>query len=84
MNEQRSVLIEPAEAARRLGIKSTNTLAVWRSTKRYPLPFVKIGSKVLYRVDDIEKFIESRVQTGVVDEPRPRRRRRSRARAQKS
>ena len=36
------------EAAAYLGVKPT-TLEVWRSTKRYPLPYIKIGTKVFYR-----------------------------------
>ena len=48
------------EAADILGIRE-ETLAVWRSTKRYPLSYVKIGRKVFYRGDDLKRFIESRV-----------------------
>jgi len=36
------------------------TLQVWRSTGRYELPYIKIGGKVMYRVEDVNKFIESR------------------------
>lgn len=48
------------EAAEILGIRE-ETLAVWRSTKRYPLSYVKIGRKVFYRGQDLKNFIESRV-----------------------
>jgi len=48
------------EAADILGIRE-ETLAVWRCTKRYPLPYVKIGRKVFYRGGDLKRFIESRV-----------------------
>lgn len=54
-------LINPEEAATLLGI-CKDTLNVWRSTKRYNLPFVKIGRKVMYRVDDINSFIEQNTQ----------------------
>ena len=47
------------EAAQVLGV-SVDTLAVWRCTKRYPLPYIKMGRKVFYRVSDLENFIESR------------------------
>lgn len=59
-------LLTPNEAARLLGIK-VETLAVWRSTKRYALPYCKIGRSVKYRLQDIEIFIESRLheQEGV-------------------
>jgi hypothetical protein len=35
-------------------------LAVWATTKRYNLPFVRIGRKVYYRRSDLDKFIERR------------------------
>lgn len=54
------VLKTPAEAAALLGV-SPGTLSVWRSTKRYPLTYVKVGSKVRYREQDIAAFLESRV-----------------------
>lgn len=34
-----------------------STLAVWRSTGRVHLPFVKVGGHVRYRRDDIERFL---------------------------
>lgn len=49
-------LLTPQEAAKYIGTKP-NTLAVWRCTKRYDLPFVKIGRKVFYRARDVEDFI---------------------------
>lgn len=35
------------------------TLACWASTGRYNLPFVRIGRRVMYRLADLEAFIES-------------------------
>jgi predicted site-specific integrase-resolvase len=55
-------LISPAAAARLLGI-SPHTLAVWRSAKRYKLPYIKIGSRVRYRKTDIERFVQTRQRT---------------------
>lgn len=55
------VLLTTAEAAQLLG-STVGTLEVWRCTKRYPLPYVKIGTKVRYRMQDVAQFIESRVQ----------------------
>lgn len=55
-------LLTPAETARILETQ-TETLAVWRSTQRYNLPYVKIGRLVRYRKSDIETFIESRLQS---------------------
>ena len=51
--------LSPAEAAEALGV-TIGTLAVWRCTKRYQLPFVKIGRKIFYRSEDINAFVESR------------------------
>jgi len=55
-------LLSPLDAATTLQV-TVGTLAVWRCTGRYSLPFVKIGSKVFYRRSDISSFIESRIQT---------------------
>lgn len=62
MNEA-SVLIPPAKAAEILNV-CVGTLAIWRCKKRYPLAFIRIGSKIMYRVSDIEKFIQARSETG--------------------
>jgi excisionase family DNA binding protein len=51
-------LLTPKQAAEYLGVKE-NTLAVWRSTKRYELPFIKIGRSIRYRVSDLENFIKN-------------------------
>ena len=40
-------------------IKS-QTAAVWRSTKRYALPYIKVGRLVRYRRADVLEFLESR------------------------
>ncbi len=42
-----------------LGV-SVGTLAVWRTTKRYNLPYVKSGRLIRYRQEDVQAFIESR------------------------
>lgn len=36
---------------------SRQTLANWRATKRHSLPYVKLGSLVRYRRQDVEQFI---------------------------
>lgn len=36
------------------------TLSVWRCTRRYPLPYMKIGRSVKYRVEDLEAYMQSR------------------------
>jgi excisionase family DNA binding protein len=50
------------QAAEYLGL-SEGTLAVWASTGRYQLPFIKVGRKVFYRQSDLDAFIDSNVVT---------------------
>ncbi|RON06243.1 helix-turn-helix domain-containing protein [Pseudomonas brassicacearum] len=51
--------IDDKQAAAALGVR-VGTLAVWRSTGRYNLPFAKVGRLVRYRLADLAKFIDSR------------------------
>ncbi len=51
-----SGLMKPELAAEYLQI-TPSTLAVWRSTNRKILPYVKIGGQVRYRREDLDKFI---------------------------
>jgi|GEM_PF-2385073 len=53
----------PRVAAERLGLTNANTLAVWRCTKRYPLPYVRVGARIFYTDEAIENFIKSRTVT---------------------
>ena len=48
-----------SEAAQILDLKP-GTLQVWRSTKRYPLAYVKVGRLVRYRQSDLEAFLRAR------------------------
>lgn len=57
-----SNLLNNEEAAGYLGV-APNSLAVWRTTKRYPIPYVKVGRLVKYRVADLNAFLESRTVT---------------------
>lgn len=50
-------LLKPEQVARQLAI-SENTLSSWRSTKRQPLPYVKVGGAVRYRPADVAAFVE--------------------------
>jgi hypothetical protein len=54
-----SQLVKRSEAAKFLGV-APQTLAVWACTKRYALPYVKVGRLVKYRLVDLENFIASR------------------------
>ena len=54
-------LLTPIEVAKILGL-SVETLNMWRTTKRYNLPYVKAGRMVRYRQEDVEAFIDARIQ----------------------
>lgn len=56
-------LVSEREACEILGCRP-NTLAVWRTNKRYTLPFYKIGRLVKYKVSDLEKFIQENQKGG--------------------
>ncbi len=49
-------------AADYLGV-TEGTLAVWASTGRYHLPFIKVGRKVYYTLKDLDAFLEGRIFT---------------------
>lgn len=51
-------MLTPPEAAEVLGV-TTQTLSIWRCTKRYALKYVKVGRLVRYRESDIMAFIEA-------------------------
>jgi len=59
------VLHTTESAATLLGVKAA-TLAIWRSTGRYELPFIKVGRSVKYRQTDLEKFLNQRTHTQTV------------------
>lgn len=40
---------------------SNKTLAAWRSSGRSPLPFLRLGSRVRYRSEDVLAWLESRM-----------------------
>jgi hypothetical protein len=58
-NINKEHLLTRKEAAVFLGIRS-NTLALWKSTKRYNLPVVKVGRLAKYRYGDLLEFVEKR------------------------
>ena len=59
--------ISSKELAKKIGV-TTRTLSNWRSTGKYGLPFIKVNDrKVLYRVEDVEAWLEQRTsRTGKV------------------
>jgi len=52
-------LLTRSQAAELLGLRE-QTLAVWASTHRYNLPFVKVGRAARYRLGDLQKWLDSR------------------------
>ena len=59
-SEYKINLLTPKDVSEILGV-SVETLNVWRATNRYPLPYVKAGRLVRYRMTDVNQFIESRL-----------------------
>lgn len=51
--------MSPKAAAAYLGVAAT-TLAMWRCTKRYPLPYIKVGRLVQYRKNHLDAFLANR------------------------
>lgn len=61
MSLTQKTLLTPQDVADRLGV-STTTLSTWRCTKRYPLPYVKVGRLVRYRLSDLDAFELAQLQ----------------------
>jgi excisionase family DNA binding protein len=59
MLAEKDRLLNRSEAAEHLGIKP-QTLAIWATTGRYGLPFIKVGRLAKYRQRDLDKFLERR------------------------
>ncbi len=56
-------LITRTEAAEILGLKPS-TLSAWACLKTHELPYVRIGSRAMYRISDIEDFINQNLVSG--------------------
>ena len=52
-------LLSRKDAAAYMGI-CVQTLALWASSKRYDLPYLKVGKSVRYRLSDLDAFLASR------------------------
>ncbi len=48
----------PKASAEYLGVQE-QTLAAWRCTNRYPLPFIRVGRRIRYRIVDLDRFLEN-------------------------
>ncbi len=56
-----SDLLNSERASEILGVKK-GTLAIWRTTGRYDLKFVKVGRRVFYRHSDLQAWLSARTQ----------------------
>jgi excisionase family DNA binding protein len=61
--QPQSDFLLPSEAAQHLRVNE-RTLEVWRSNKKFALPYIKIGGSVRYRKSDLDRWIESRTVNG--------------------
>ena len=65
IHERNAEVLNTTEAAEYLGFQP-QTLAIWRTTGRYGLPFLKLGRLVRYRKSDLDAWLASRrrIHTG--------------------
>jgi len=54
-----SELLSTHQASLYIGV-SPGTLEVWRCTKRYQIPFIKVGRLVRYRKSELDNFLDHR------------------------
>jgi excisionase family DNA binding protein len=59
LTDSLSQYLTPPQTSELIGV-GLQTLAVWRTTGRYRLPFVKVGRLVRYRRADVEAWLNSR------------------------
>jgi excisionase family DNA binding protein len=59
LDARKNSQLSTTDAANYLGI-TTGTLNVWRCTKRYQIPYIKVGRLVKYRRSDLDTWLESR------------------------
>lgn len=52
-------LLTTKQASEYLGI-TVGSLAVWRTTKRYNIPYIKVGALIKYKKSDLDQWLESR------------------------
>ncbi|MEI8572634.1 DNA-binding protein [Methylomonas sp. LW13] len=58
-NQPKDEILGNTDAADYIGV-TPRTLEVWRCTKRYQIPFIKVGRLVKYRKSALDAFLESR------------------------
>jgi len=52
-------LLSNSGAANHIGI-AANTLNYWRTTGAQKIPFIKVGGRVMYRVQDLDNWLSER------------------------
>lgn len=57
-----SPMLNREDAAKYLGI-SSSTLANWACTRKFNIPYIRLGKAVRYRKSDLDAFIESNAVT---------------------
>lgn len=62
LEQRQNRLLTRTEAAVYLGVQP-HTLSTWACTKRYNLPFVKVGRNVRYRREDLDAFVVANLHT---------------------
>ena len=62
-HETKTALLDEKQSADYLGV-NPKTLTAWRTNKRYPLQYIKVGRLVRYRLEDLEQFLVSRTIGG--------------------
>jgi predicted DNA-binding transcriptional regulator AlpA len=56
-------LLSPKQVEAEYGIP-VGTQAIWRCTRRYPIPYIKLGRLVRYNRSAVETWLESRTING--------------------
>jgi excisionase family DNA binding protein len=62
LNNQFQKYYTPHEMAELIGI-TVGTLATWRMTGRYNLPYIKVGRRVRYEVQAVQSWLDSRTHS---------------------
>ena len=57
--QSRDALLDTKKAAQHLDVEP-QTLEVWRCTKRYEIPYIKVGRLIKYRLSDLDAWLNSR------------------------
>ena len=66
-NVEGQALLSRRDAAKYLGVKP-QTLAAWACSKRVLIPYTKLGRRVMYRRDDLDRFVQANLQFGTDEE----------------